>query len=234
MLKARPSLLAGVLVAALAPAAAFAQPLNLLAPLAGQPGPTVSPNAVSSSELEPLSKEPGSPQFYLSAARVELSRGRYAEAGQALEQAETHLRNLQSNLRPATAARTEQAISDIHVARQALARRDPGLAAASIDAAFNASASVVVPASASVTVTATQSVPPGSPPAAPPAPPTPSPVTYALLPGHWQLQGARYVWSPPETTLHRVDHRQFIDGQYVWQSGSWTWVAPHYKALGGG
>ena len=64
--------------------------------------------------------------------------------------------------------------------------------------------------------------------AAPPQRTVPPPVTYALLPGHWDLHGARYVWVPPETHLRRVEDRPLIQGHYAWRDGNWLWVPSHY------
>jgi hypothetical protein len=61
------------------------------------------------------------------------------------------------------------------------------------------------------------------------SPPGPPPVTYALLPGRWQLEGARYVWVPPETTLRRVEAQSLVEGRYVWRDGGWHWVPAHYE-----
>jgi hypothetical protein len=62
------------------------------------------------------------------------------------------------------------------------------------------------------------------PAALPPLPP----VTRALLPGHWQLQGAQYDWVPPETRLRVVEARPFIPSQNVWMGGRWVFVPTHY------
>ena len=61
------------------------------------------------------------------------------------------------------------------------------------------------------------------------APPMQPTVTYALLPGHWQLQGSQYVWVPPETTPRPVTYWRFVEGQYVWRGGEWVWVPAHYE-----
>lgn len=61
----------------------------------------------------------------------------------------------------------------------------------------------------------------------PPVPPPPSVVTYALLPGRWQLDGAHYVWVLPETTPRLVQARPLVPGTNVWQDGRWVWVPPH-------
>jgi hypothetical protein len=61
-----------------------------------------------------------------------------------------------------------------------------------------------------------------------PAPVAPPPVARALLPGHWQLDGARYVWVPPETRLRVVQGRPLVVGQNVWRDGRWVFVPTHY------
>jgi hypothetical protein len=73
---------------------------------------------------------------------------------------------------------------------------------------------------------ATESLP--TPVIAPAAPLAPQPITRALLPGHWQLQGAGYVWVPPETRLRVVEARPLIPGQNVWTHGRWIFVPTHY------
>jgi len=107
-----------------------------------------------------------------------------------------------------------RAVFDIGVARQALAAGDrPGTLRA-IDDALAAPYMVArraqpLPATPSPVVDVT--LPPPSQPS----------VTYALLPGHWQLEGARYIWVPPETALRRVEARPLIEGRYVWRDGEW-------------
>ena len=54
-------------------------------------------------------------------------------------------------------------------------------------------------------------------------------VTYALLPGHWQLQGSQYVWVPPETIPRPVTYWRFVEGQNVWRGGEWVWAPAHYE-----
>jgi hypothetical protein len=62
-----------------------------------------------------------------------------------------------------------------------------------------------------------------------PAPPPPPPaITRALLPGHWALHGARYVWVPPETTLRPVQSPEVVPGAYVWRNGAYVWVPARY------
>jgi hypothetical protein len=74
-------------------------------------------------------------------------------------------------------------------------------------------------------------LPPPVPLAAAPSAPAPAPpVTYALLPGHWHLEGAYYVWVPPETVLRRVQTAPLVPDQYVWRDGAYVWVPTHYGA----
>ena len=54
-------------------------------------------------------------------------------------------------------------------------------------------------------------------------------MTYALLPGHWQLQGAQYVWVPPEIDPRPVAYWRFVQGRYVWRGGEWVWAPAHYE-----
>ncbi len=54
-------------------------------------------------------------------------------------------------------------------------------------------------------------------------------ITYALLPGHWQLRGAQYVWVPPETVPRPVKYWRFVEGCYIWRGGEWAWVPGHYE-----
>jgi hypothetical protein len=63
-----------------------------------------------------------------------------------------------------------------------------------------------------------------------PAPSAPAQAmfTYALMPGHWQLEGARYVRVPPATVPRPVEYRPFIQGRYIWRSGEWVWVPAHW------
>ena len=67
---------------------------------------------------------------------------------------------------------------------------------------------------------------PSRPNSTAPAQPT---ITYALLPGYWQLQGSQYIWVPPETIPRPVTHWRFVEGLYVWRGGEWIWVPAHYE-----
>jgi WXXGXW repeat (2 copies) len=65
-------------------------------------------------------------------------------------------------------------------------------------------------------------------PAGIPAPQVPR-VSYSILPGHWQLDGARYVWVPLEARPRRVEDRAFALGHYVWRGGEWSWMPGHFR-----
>jgi hypothetical protein len=54
--------------------------------------------------------------------------------------------------------------------------------------------------------------------------------TSALLPGHWQLAGAHYVWIPPDKEPRPVEKWRLIEGRLVfdWSDGKWVWTPPHY------
>ena len=53
--------------------------------------------------------------------------------------------------------------------------------------------------------------------------------TYALVPGHWQLDGTRYVWVPPDETPRPVQYWGWVGGEYVWRGGAWVWVSARYE-----
>ena len=170
------------------------------------------------------------PRAFLFAARDAVERGLTGEAQEALERAETRL--LDGTL-PAAAAATpdrQQAVLAIGAARGALARRDRQAAVAAIDSALAATdpsrprvALAVAPAVAAIVIPSSASQPEVQ------AQVQPEPViTRALLPGHWALHGARYVWIPPETTLRRVQSAGLVPGSYVWRDGAYVWVPTHY------
>ena len=164
------------------------------------------------------------PSVFLVAARDAVRAGRTGEAQEALERAETRLldRTLPSPVAPL--ADNRQAVLAMVVARRALAVHDRQGAIAAIDDALAAVdrphlqvATAMAPGATAV-------------PAVPPAPPLPQPViTRALLPAHWALHGARYVWIPPETTLRRVQSAGLVPGAYVWRDGAYVWVPTHYE-----
>ena len=176
----------------IAAAPGLAQPVDLLAPTivtTVPPSNTARPDTRSAT-APPLPGPPArsneSPREFLDAARQALEAGRIGKAQEALERAETALLN--SSGAPVTASPPDiqHAILAIGAARHRLAAHDRQGAIRAIDDALAAATLAVRVATAS---------PPPEAPAQPgPAQPT---FTYALLPGHWQLQGAQYVWVPP-------------------------------------
>jgi len=202
------------------------------------PVPPVDPNA--------------SPATFLLSARSAVERNRLGEAQEALERAETRLLG-QSVVPAATSAQDQEtAVLDIGVARRALAARDRARALLAIDDALRLLETAPPPPEASPQTVAggpmplwppVEPAPPSQP--APSLPPpsalTPAPaaasappsVTYARVPGHWQLDGARYVWIPPDRFLRRVVNLATVPPQYVCRDGRWVFVPQHYVAAGG-
>jgi len=202
-------------LATAAAAPASAQPIDLLPPALpnnAAPSDTRPPTAHPLPALSLPSDEP--PRAFLEAARRALEAGRMGEAREALERAETWLLN--GPAAPAQGSSPER--QDIGEGRRALAAYNRQGAVRAIDDAL-----------AAVTLTARVTTP-SPPPVAPtqPAPDQPV-VTYALLPGHWQLQGAQYVWVPPETVPRPVAYWRLVQGRYVWRGGNWVWVPAHYE-----
>jgi hypothetical protein len=112
----------------------------------------------------------------------------------------------------------EHVVLAIGTARSALAAHDRQGAIRAID---DASAAVAL---------ADQVTTPSPPPVAPrQSVPVQPIVTYALLPGRWQLQGAQYIWVPPETVPRPVAYWRYVQGRYVWRDGEWVWVPAHYE-----
>ena len=201
----------------------LAQPIDLLGPptITALPNNT-APSDARSATAPPLpgptvpSSEP--PRAFLEAARRALEAGRTGEAQGALERAETRLLSVSAAPVQASSSDGQQAVLAIGAARRALAAHDRRGAIRAIDDALAAgtlSARVATPSPPSVA-------------SAQPAPAQPL-VTYALLPGHWQLQGAQYVWVPPETVPRPVAYWRYVEGRYVWRGGEWIWVPAHYE-----
>jgi hypothetical protein len=154
----------------------------------------------------------------LEAARQALQTGRIGQAQEALERAETRLWSVAVAPVQASSPDSEHAVLAIRAAQSALAAHDRQGAIRAIDDALAA-----VTLAARVT---TPSPPLDSPTQSVPVQPI---VTYALLPGHWQLQGAQYVWVPPETVPRPVAYWRYVQGRYVWRDGEWVWVPAHYE-----
>lgn len=192
------------------------------------------------------------PATFLLSARGAVEHNRLGEAQEALERAETRL--LGQSVVPAAAPAQDQeiAVLDIGVARRALAARDRARALLAIDDALRVLATAPPPPEAPPQTVACGPMPlwPSAQPAppiqpAPSLPPSvvlapvpaavsaPPPVTYARVPGHWQLDGARYVWIPPDRFLRRVVNLATGPPQYVWRDGRWVFVPQHYVTPGG-
>ena len=223
MVRSLTSVAAGLTALATTTAApGLAQPIDLLGP----PTVTAPPNNTAASDARSATAPslPGPPvpfseplRVLLEAARRALVAGRTGEAQEALERAETRLLSVPAVPVQARLPDSQQAVLAIGAARRALAAHDRQGAIRAIDDAL-----------AAVTLSAQVAFPP--PPVAPiqPAPFQPI-VTYALLPGHWQLQGAQYVWVPPESVARPVAYWRFVQGVYVWRGGEWVWVPAHYE-----
>ena len=202
--------------------------------------------AVSAPSLRVLSVgTDAAPRAYLESARQAVERGHLGEAREALERAETRL--LDSTVVRASAGDpdTQRAVLDVGAARHDLTARDrQGAIRAIDDALFVLELSPKSPAAPVPIVVlrpATVQGPPISlapadvsrvplplPPVAVVTPPPWPSVTYALLPGHWQLKGAQYVWIPPERTPRLVVARRIVPNQNVWENGRWVYVPSHF------
>ena len=205
-----------VALAAGLPLVALAQPVNLQPP---GPSSSVSTLSLPAAALPPDAT--GQAQAHLAAARVADERGRIAEAEDALERAETDLLNQPLGVAVLRSPDADRAIRDIGVARGSLMTRDRQSVLLAINDAMSATtrvAPVLSPAPSA----------PGAPvPAEVTASPAPM-VTNALLPGHWALQGWKYVWVPPDTVSRRVENRPVVQSHYVWRNGEWEWIPAHY------
>ena len=170
-----------------------------------------------------------SPIDFLRAAQAALARGRTEETQEALERAETRLLDGSAGSGIAGPS-SPPGLPDIRAARRALAVRDRAASTRAIDAALAAlaapAAAVVGPGSADAALPPRRQAAPAVVAAAVPA--APPPVTKALLPGRWELRGAKSVWVPPDTELRSVDERPWLEGRYVWKDGAWVWVPAHY------
>jgi hypothetical protein len=225
--KLSPTLLRSLVAAGLSaclPDLVTAQPINLL-----PPGPGAANTAQPLVPLAvpiPAPSQPaaGAARAHLATARGAYLSGRIAEAQKALERTETDLMNQPPGSAGNRPPATQRALLDIGVAQQALGRRDrQGVLLAINDAvtAMTLAARMPPPPVAAAAVPAAGT---------PPGPPPPPPATYALLPGHWELHGWKYVWVPPENLPRRVEYRPFVLGHYVWRDRRWTWVPSHYAS----
>ena len=200
---------------------ALAVPLDIHA---SNIAPSDTRSAVAPALPTPAVGPSAPPITFLRAARFSIAGGRTGEAQEALERAETRL--LDDTAPPGVAA--PPGLADTRAARQALAVRDPAAAARNVDAAIAALSTPAVSVTFPPPVAAPVQIQPVAPVAVAAPPLAPLPVTKALLPGRWELRGAKYVWVPPDTDLRRVDERPWLQGRYVWKDGAWVWSAAHY------
>jgi hypothetical protein len=211
----------------LLPAAAgptFAAPLDLRASNIA-PGDTRS--AVAPILPVPAVSLRAPPLSFLEAARRALAGAHTGKAQEALERAETRL--LDNTAQPVLAAPSmAPALANTRAARQALAAHDRAGAAREIDAAIAALSASAAAVAFPPPVAAPTPRQPAAPVIVAAIPPGPPPVTKALLPGRWELRGAKYVWVPPDSELRRVDERPWQQGRSVWRDRAWVWVPAHY------
>jgi hypothetical protein len=211
----------------LLPAAAgptFAAPLALRA---SNIAPADTRSAVAPAPPIPAVALSAPPLSFLEAARRALAGARMGEAQEALERAETRL--LDGTAQPVLAAPSMvPALASTRAARQALAVHDRAGAAREIDAAIDALSASAAATAFPPPVAAPTPLQPAVPVVVAAIPPGPPPETKALLPGRWELHGAKNVWVPPDTDLRQVDERPWQEGRYVWRDRVWVWVPAHY------
>ena len=178
---------------------AFAAPLDLRA---SNLAPADARSAVAPALPVPAVALSAPPLSFLEAARRALAGARTGEAQEALERAETRL--LDGTAQPGVAAPSMvPALATTRAARQALAVHDRAGAAREIDAAIDALGASAAAAAFPPPVAAPTPLQPAAPMVVAAIPPGPPPVTKALLPGRWELQGAKYVWVPPDPQRSR-------------------------------
>jgi hypothetical protein len=63
-----------------------------------------------------------------------------------------------------------------------------------------------------------------------PIPPPPGPHgRFILERGHWQWDGARYVWIGGRWIERRAEYRQFVPGHWERRGGAWVWNEAHWR-----
>jgi hypothetical protein len=168
------------------------------------------------------------PAVFLGRARSSINaRRRNTVASDALERAETRLLGDRAAGLP-TRPDADRAVLDVGVARRALAAGDRARAVGAIDDAIAALTTVAAAPAAVAQPLPPPPLPPTPFPSAP-GPPPPRPHTFAMLPGHWQLDGATYVWVKGDDTLRPVEPHPFVQGHYAWRDRAWVWVPDHYE-----
>lgn len=58
-------------------------------------------------------------------------------------------------------------------------------------------------------------------------PPPPGP-RYVWAPGHWQWDGAQYVWVGGEYVLRHQGWHRWVHGAWRLRGGAWVWVPGHW------
>jgi len=173
------------------------------------------------------------PAAFLELARSLVQAHRTEVAREALERAQTRLLDDRATALPSRSVAVERALLDVGVARRALATGDRASSLYAIDDALAA-----LTITANVEPSTSASGPPAVPVPMPPlvaviVPPPPPPVRlFVLLPGRWQLEGARYVWVKGDDAVRPVAPRPFVPGHYVWRDRAWVWVPDHYEQRG--
>jgi len=173
------------------------------------------------STVAPRLPEPGVPSArppasFLAAARRAVAAGRTGEAQEALERAETRLLDRPASPGAGLQPDNRRAVFAVAAARSALAAHDRLRTVAAIDDALSVVGAMPAVAARAPTLPASPVAPaarvlqPGAPYAVPDAPA----FTQALLPGHWALHGATYVWVPPDTKLRPVQSITPVPGNY--------------------
>jgi len=169
------------------------------------------------------------PAWFLERARSSIQANRINVAKEALERAETRLLDDRASAPPLRSDMVDRAVLDVGVARRALSVGDRARALYAIDDAL---AALTVPARA-VPIrqgVATSASTPAATIATPlPVSPAPPVSKFVLLPGHWQLDGYRYVWVKGDETLRPVEARRFAQGRYVWRDRAWVRVPDHFE-----
>lgn len=175
---------------------------------------------------------------FLERARASITARRPVLANEALERAKTRLLDDRAAGLLTRSAAEDRAILDVDVARRALAAGDRARALYAIEDALTAltataradpsrqAAPCEMGSAQPPAVTFVTPLPSRPPPPPPPPPPN---ATFVLLPGHWQLDGATYVWVKGDDALRPTAPRAFVQGRYVWRNRAWVWVPDHYE-----
>jgi hypothetical protein len=218
-MRSSPTLLALAVLVGLGAASAAAQPTPLMPPTSvGATGVSIAPTVTVYADADA--------REFLQSARSAVERGRTGEAREALERAETRLLGRGAPPLSPVEPSYHRSVALIASARRYLSAHDRPATLRAIDDALAA--------------TAVASRPPPLPPvalAAPvstaalapqPPPQVPTTITRALLAGHWALDGADWIWFPPETVPRRVQTAPLVQGKYVWRGGQYVWVPAHF------